>query len=201
MILLKRANSDLRERRRARTTCERRMTTCATSRELRVNQACSVRRETCDSDGVLHMVQMRGLTTGEQRRTTWARQTMARCDNDDEARHDTMGTCWAALGEVGDRTRRSSSPRCGLQGRRTLLDGLLGRGFGRSPWVGAEATPAGSDRGSHAQGAGVASRAALRPPCRAVGCRGRHLAGLGRACPRRPSGWLPSSCVAGGRDG
>jgi hypothetical protein len=201
MILLKRANSDLRERRRARTTCERHMTTCATSRELRINQACCARRETCDSDGVLHMVRMRGLTMGERRRTTWARRTMARCDNNDEARHDTMGTCRAALDEVGDGTRRSSSPRRRLQGRRTLLDGLLGRGFGRSPWVGAEATPADSDRGSRAQGAGVASRATLRPPCRAAGCRGRHLAGLGRACPRRPGSWLPSSCVAGGRDG
>jgi hypothetical protein len=56
MILLKRANSDLRERRRARTTCERRMTTRATSRELHVNQTCCARRESCDSDGVLHMV-------------------------------------------------------------------------------------------------------------------------------------------------
>ena len=67
----------------------------------------------------------------------------------------------AALGEAGDGTRRSSSPQRGLQGRHTLLDGLLGRGFGRSPWVGAEAAPAGSDRGVRAQGAGVASRAAL----------------------------------------
>jgi hypothetical protein len=60
----------------------------------------------------------------------------------------------AVLGEVGDRTRQSSSPRRGLQGRRMLLDGLLARGFGRSPWVGAEAAPAGSDRSSRAQGQG-----------------------------------------------
>jgi hypothetical protein len=70
---------------------------------------------------------------------------------------------------VGDGTRRSSSPRRGLQGRHTLLDGLLGRGFGRSPWVGAEAAPAGSDRGVRAQGAGVASRAAL--PTAVPGCQ------------------------------
>jgi hypothetical protein len=38
MILLKRANSDLRERRRARTARERRMTTRATTRQLRINQ-------------------------------------------------------------------------------------------------------------------------------------------------------------------
>ena len=74
MILLKRANNDLRERRRARTACERRMTTRATSRELHVNQTCCARRESCDSDGVLHMVRTRVLTTGERRRTTmtWA---------------------------------------------------------------------------------------------------------------------------------
>jgi hypothetical protein len=129
MILLKRANNDLRERRHARTACERRMTTRATSRELRVDQTCCAWRESCDSDGVLHMVRTRGLTTGERRRTTWARWTTTRCDHNDEPRHDTMGTCRAALGEVGDRTRRRSSPRCGLQGRRTLLDGLLGRGL------------------------------------------------------------------------
>jgi hypothetical protein len=75
------------------------------------------------------MVRTRGLTTGERRRTTWARWTTTRCDHNDEPRHDTMGTCRAALDEVGDRTRRRSSPRRGLQGRRTLLDGLLGRGL------------------------------------------------------------------------
>jgi hypothetical protein len=147
------------------------------------------------------MVRTRGLTTGGRRRTSWARRTMARCDNNDEARHDMTGTCRAALGEVGDGTRRSSIPRRGLQGRRTLLDGLLGRGFGRSPWVGAEAAPAGSDRGSRAQGAWLASRTRYQPPCRAAGCRGRHLAGLGRAWPRRLGGWLSSSCITGGRDG
>jgi hypothetical protein len=38
MILLKRANSDLRERRHARTARERRMTTRATTRELCANR-------------------------------------------------------------------------------------------------------------------------------------------------------------------
>jgi hypothetical protein len=65
----------------------------------------------------------------------------------------------AALGEAGDGTRRSSSPQRGLQGRHALLGGLLGRGFGRSPWVGVEAAPVSSDAGSRAQGAWVASRA------------------------------------------
>jgi hypothetical protein len=46
----------------------------ATPRELRVNQTCCARHESCDSDGVLHMVRTRVLTTGERRRTTmtWA---------------------------------------------------------------------------------------------------------------------------------
>jgi hypothetical protein len=129
------------------------------------------------------MVRTRGLTTGERRRTTWARRTTTRCDNNDEARHDTTRTCRAALDEVGDGTRQSSSPRRGLQGRRTLLDGLLGRGFGRSPWVGAEAAPTGSDRGSRTQGAGVASWAAL--PTAVPGCR----------MPRPSPGWR-RSCLA-----
>jgi hypothetical protein len=159
------------------------MTTRATPRELHVNQTCCARRESCDSDVVLHMVRTRGLTTGERRRTTWARRTTTRCDNNDEARHDTTRTCRAALDEVGDGTRQSSSPRRGLQGRRTLLDGLLGRGFGRSPWVGAEAAPTGSDRGSRTQGAGVASWAAL--PTAVPGCR----------MPRPSPGWR-RSCLA-----
>jgi hypothetical protein len=71
MILLKRANSDLRERRRARTARERRMTTRATTRQLRINQMCCTWCEPCDSEGVLHMVRTRGLTTGEWRQTTW----------------------------------------------------------------------------------------------------------------------------------
>jgi hypothetical protein len=79
----------------------------------------------------------------------------------------------AALGEAGDGTRRSSSPRRGLQGRRALLGGLLGRGFGRSPWVGAEAAPAGSDAGSRTQG-GMGSW-----PSHAVG----------RWLPQPPDGW------------
>jgi hypothetical protein len=78
MILLKRANNDLSKRRRARTARERRMMTRATPHELRVNQTCCARWESCDSEGVLHMVRTRGLTTGERRRTTWARRTTAR---------------------------------------------------------------------------------------------------------------------------
>jgi hypothetical protein len=78
MILLKRANNDLRERRRARTTRERRMMTRTTPRELRLNQTCCARRESCHSEGVLHMVRTRGLTTGERRQTTWARRMTAR---------------------------------------------------------------------------------------------------------------------------
>jgi hypothetical protein len=66
MILLKRANNDLRERRNAQTACERRMTTRATPHELRVNQTCCARRESCDNDGVLHMVRTGGLTMGER---------------------------------------------------------------------------------------------------------------------------------------
>jgi hypothetical protein len=58
MILLKRANSDLCERRPAR---EQRMTTRATTHELHVNQTCCTRRESSDSEGVLHMVRTRGL--------------------------------------------------------------------------------------------------------------------------------------------
>jgi hypothetical protein len=53
MILLKRANSDLRERRRARTARERRMTTRVTTRELHANQTCRAQHESCDSEGVM----------------------------------------------------------------------------------------------------------------------------------------------------
>ena len=48
MILLKRTNGDL---------CERRMTTRATTRELRANQTCRARRESWDSEGVTGCVQ------------------------------------------------------------------------------------------------------------------------------------------------
>jgi hypothetical protein len=82
----------------------------------------------------------------------------------------------AALGEAGDGTRRSSSPRRGLQGRHTLLDRLLGRGFGRSPWVGTKAAPVGSDGGSRAYGAGVAGRATPL----VAGCRDHRMAGRRR---------------------
>jgi hypothetical protein len=136
------------------------MTTRATSCELRVNQTCCARRESCDSDGVLHMVRTRGLTTGGRRRTSWARRTMARCDNNNEARHDMTGTCRAALGEVGDGTRRSSIPRRGLQGGARCWTGC---------WVGDSAAHHGLARrlyrpartGARAKGAGVASRTAL----------------------------------------
>jgi hypothetical protein len=74
MILLKRANSDLHKRRRARTARERHMTTRATTRQLRINQMCCTRCESYDSEGVLHMVRTWGLTTGEWRQTTWVRR-------------------------------------------------------------------------------------------------------------------------------
>jgi hypothetical protein len=79
----------------------------------------------------------------------------------------------AALGEAGDGTRRSSSPRCGLHGRHALLGELLGQGFGRSPWVGADAAPAGSDAGSRAQGG--------------MGSWPSHT--VGRWLPQPPDGW------------
>ena len=44
----------------------------------------------------------------------------------------------------------------GCRGGARCWAGLLGRGFNRSPWVGAEAAPASSDAGSRAEGAWVA---------------------------------------------
>jgi hypothetical protein len=62
------------------------------------------------------MVWTRGLTTGGRRRTSWARRTMARCDNNDEARHDMTGTCRAALSEVGDERDEALSHGAGCRG-------------------------------------------------------------------------------------
>jgi hypothetical protein len=69
----------------------------------------------------------------------------------------------------------------GCRGGARCWAGLLGRGFNRSPWVGAEAAPASSDAGSRAQGGtGSWPNHAAGRRAQAAGCPDRWMAGRRR---------------------